>query len=199
MRWISRLLDAIFKHLYTVCAGIFLSALAVLLILMSAQYLGGVISDNVLNNRTIEILLFKDDKNNDSNSTELDRLFDVIANNYNLRNYHVKVKKIDLTQKFLLKKGARLLVSTNKDFMEKLSQERKLAILDRSMFVQRTHKYIEFSKYDEYVLAETTTNHLKVYIAITNAETNTERTKSFRILNVFSDNFVRKVDLQPDP
>ena len=61
MRWISRLLDAIFKHLYTVCAGIFLSALAVLLILMSAQYLGGVISDNVLNNRTIEILLFKDD------------------------------------------------------------------------------------------------------------------------------------------
>ena len=97
------------------------------------------------------------------------------------------IKKIDLTQKFLLKKGARLLVSTNKDFMEKLSQERKLAILDKSMFVQRTHKYIEFSKYDEYVLAETTTNHLKVYIAITNAETNTERTKSFRILNVFSE------------
>ena len=198
MRWISRLLDAIFKHLYTVCAGIFLSALAVLLILMSAQYLGGVISDNVLNNRTIEILLFKDNENKDNNN-ELDHLFDIIANNYNLRNYHVKVKKIDLTQKFLLKKGARLLVSTNKDFMEKLSQERKLAILDRSMFVQRTHKYIEFSKYDEYVLAETTTNHLKVYIAITNAETNTERTKSFRILNVFSDNFVRKVDLQPDP
>ena len=198
MRWISRLLDAIFKHLYTVCAGIFLSALAVLLILMSAQYLGGVISDNVLNNRTIEILLFKDNENKDNNN-ELDHLFDIIANNYNLRNYHVKVKKIDLTKKFLLKKGARLLVSTNKDFMEKLSQERKLTILDKTMFVQRTHKYIEFSKYDEYVLVETTTNHLKVYIAITNAETNTERTKSFRVLNVFSDNFVRKVDLQPDP
>ena len=85
---------------------------------MSAQYLGGVISDNVLNNRTIEILLFKDNENKDGNSAEIDNLFDIIANNYNLRNYHVKVKKIDLTQKFLLKKGARLLVSTNKDFME---------------------------------------------------------------------------------
>ena len=198
MKWLSRLLDAIFRHLYSVCAGIFLFTLSVLLIVMSAQYLGDLIGENVLNNKSIEMLVFSDRNFDKSDTRNIQEFMDAIENNYNLRDCYIKIKKIDTEKRFIPKKGARILVSLDKELMEKLSQERKLMVLDRSIFANRTHKYLEFSKYDEYVLAETTVNHLKVYIAITNAETNSERVKAFRVIDILSDNIMRKVDLQPD-
>ena len=198
MKWIERFLDAIFKHLYSVCAVILLFVLGVLLIAMSAQYLGDRISKTILNHKSIEMLFFMDYNTDKQNEKDMLELIHSIDNNYNLRPYNIKIRIMDINKNFIPKTGARIIVSVDQNFMEKLANDRKLAVLDHAMFASRTRKYIEFSKYDEYVLAETISNHLKVYIAYTNEETSTEKVKVIKTINALSNNILRKVDLQPD-
>ena len=197
MKWLEKLLDLIFKHMYSVCAGVLFFTLGVLLITMSAQYIGDKIGQNILNHKSIE-LLFLIDKNDKENLQNITELIKTIENNYDIRKHHIKIKKINIEDDLPKPKDTKLIITTNKQSMEQLSNKGYLAILDRSAFNSRTHKYLEFSRYDEFVLAETTINNLKIYLAYTNIGNNTEKVKAIKTISTISGNIVRKEDMQPE-
>lgn len=196
MKWIKKIFDKIFKNLYSICSGIFLSILIVLLTTMSAQYLGDVISNKVLNNKPVEILFFTN-KNDQKENIYVKKIINTINNSNDLKKYRIKIKQIDANENYPLNQNGKIIFSTQKKIMDNFASLQKFTILDRSIFDSRTHEYLTYSKYDEYAIAETNDN-FKIYIGILNAETSTKKVKIFKTLNAISSNILRKIDLQPD-
>lgn len=197
MKWLGKILDTAFRNLYSVCSGILLFTIAVLLITMSAQHIGDFISVKVLDKKSTEIIFIVDSNSNKSDIKDIYNLMDAIKNDNNLQKYHLKITKISENDNFL-KKNTAILFTTNKNIIQNLATERKLMILDKSIFADRTHKYVQLSKYSEFALAETTSNHLKIYIGVVSSASNTEKTKLIRTLKAISDCILQKIDLQPD-
>ena len=196
MKWLKKVFSKIFKNLHSVCCSIFLSVLIVLLTTMSAQYLGDVMSNKILINKPVEILFFIDNSNQ-KESAYAKELVKTMNNNSDLKKYHIKIKQLNANQSLSLNENEKIIFSMQKKVMDNLSTAKKLAILNRSIFDNRTQKYLIYSKYDEYVLAETN-NNFKVYIGLLNTKTNIKKIKIFKTLNAISSSVLRKIDLQPD-
>ena len=196
MKWIKKIFDKIFKNLYSVCSGIFLSILIVLLTTVSAQYLGNIIGNKILNSKPVEILFFTN-SNNKKENIYVKKIINTINNSNDLKKYRIKIKQIDASQNYSLNQNGKIIFSTQEKIMNNLATAQKLAVLDRSIFDSRTHKYLTYSKYDEYTLAETNDN-FKIYIGILNTDTNIKKVKIFKTLNAISNSILRKIDLQPD-
>lgn len=197
MKWIKKILNKLFKHLYLTSVAIFSVSLIVLLIVMSAQFLGDRISSVVLNNRSVEVDIVVDKALDKEYSMK--KLEKAIEEDYDLKKHNIKIKLVDIKDDInkSFSKG-KIIFSNEKDTFLNFISKHKISILERSTFPDRSRMYLEFSKYDEYVVADTVIDNLRIYIGIVDAETNLEKTKINRTLSAICNSILLKSDLQPD-
>lgn len=187
MRWILKLFDKIYKNLYSFFATIFFCIIFIIFVSLSAQYLGDTIGRKILNSRSIHISVI--DSNND---VQIKKIIHSIEKNYNLKNSKILVKKIKEDDKKINAGKFEILITQNKELMEKLSIGGKLVVLDRNIFPPHNLPLVDFSKFDEYAEVRIASEDIKFYIAISNNLSNLEKTKAIKAISNISSTILAK-------
>ena len=197
MNWIKRILNGFFKNLYLICVCIFLSALIVLLINMSAQFIGNKISKIVLNNKSVDVV-FVTNKNSEKETYLINKLVKTINEDCDIKKYNLKLSIVNEENVDILKKNGKIVFFTKKDFFNNFSSKHNISILEHAILPDRTQIYAKFSEYNEYIFVETTIDDFKIYVCVVDVETNLEKLKINKTLNHIFNNILRKMDLQPE-
>ena len=184
-----------FSNMHQLCVWFCMGMLFVLVVGFSAQYIGDKLSHIILSHKSIDMFIAMDD-DKEANK-ELKTLMYHIDNTFNLKQFHIKTKKIDVKDKNNFGENVAIVVTKNKEFMEELAKNRKLAILDRAIFKNNQY-YAEYSKYDEYVRLETNYEHIRVYLGYFNVDTNANRVKVMSVLNGLSGMIFRNSPEDPN-
>ena len=190
VRWILNLLDKIYKNIYTVFIWLTIGMIFVMLIALSAQYIGDTLSQKILSNRSIELTIVVD--NDVNNKNDLEYFFKSFNRDYNLRKANIKIKKKYANDNNILNEEFSILISKNKDLMENLAKNNKFAVLDKNLFANNVKPFVEYSKYDEYAKVTTIYNNIDIYIAIFSSVSSLEKTKIIKTISMLNDVVFRK-------
>ena len=176
MRWVVKVLNKIFKNLYIFFAWLSLCLLFVIFVSMSAQYIGDGLSRKILNNKSIQMVFFTNQ--NEEDNREINKVMTIMKNNPNLKQLKIKIKKDKITDNVSFKKDKTIIILSNdKQLMENLSQKGLLTSLERGMF-SKSKQYTKYFQYDEYAQITTNYDDIKLYIGyITNEENNNNKIK----------------------
>ena len=117
--------------MHQLCVWFCMGMLFVLVVGFSAQYIGDKLSHIILSHKSIDMFIAMDD-DKEANK-ELKTLMYHIDHTFNLKQFHIKTKKIDVKDKNNFGENVAIVVTKNKEFMEELAKNRKLAILDRAL------------------------------------------------------------------
>ncbi len=196
MRWLLNLLDRCYKNIYIVFIWLSLCMIFVMFVALSAQYIGDTLSQKIVDDRSIELTIALDA--DPGNMSDLDDFFRSFDRDYNLRRANIRVKKSYTSDDDVLNGKFYILISKDKDLMDKLATNNKLAVLDGSLFPESMRPFVKRSKYDEYAEIETVYRGISIYIAISDSVSNLEKVKIMKTIGILNDVVFRKknIDLE---
>ncbi|GEM_PF-3231926 len=184
MRWLLEILDHFYRDIYKCCLWLACFFFAVAFTAISAQYIGDHLSQKILNNKGVVIDIVYDD--DVYNKQTLDDLLQRWQENEKLKDLRVKFEKASVKDEDLLNGKFTILMTKNQEFMDKMVEKSRFAILDDNIFTSYVKPYVEFSKYNEYAQVETLFG-TKIYIAYSSKLKNAEKAKAIKTFGYLND------------
>ena len=192
MRWLWIICNKLYKNISKTLTIILFFFLSVVAICFSAQYIGEQLAGRFLENKSVRYVLAYD-----KNNRNINQLFYRITKNKNLKDNNFKFFKTFAQGGLETRKGKfDVIVADNKDVIESMVKEGIIGAYPQQIIPQQSKKYVRFSKYGEYIIARTNDN-IDVYVAIASDIANIDEAKIFKSLQLFGEEFYRKIS--PDP
>lgn len=190
MHWLVEIFNKIYLNLAKFFGGLAVFIFAVMFIMLSAQYIGDRISGRIISNRSIvlNLVFFKEDFDNKNYYNFAKRMLE----NETLKRdkVRVKIKKYGNNKK-IIDSEFDIIITNNKELMEKLSSNKKLRVLNRSVFSVYSKPHLFYSELDDYV--KILTNYdVEVYMGMYNGLSSVQEAKAYSAIESFGKFAVRK-------
>ncbi len=159
-------------------------------ILFSAQYIGESIAYKILQTKTIIFTFILDDNDNDVNYHNFVKK---IVKDTKLKELNIKPKIVKLTnQKIIASGDFEVIISNNQTLMEDTFNSKGFfQTINNSLFNDNSRPFLEFSKNNEYVKAQTHYN-TDIYLGISHNLSSIQQSKVIVAVKSFGDFVIKK-------